>query len=284
MSPVLHRRAVLLGLAAAGGAGSVRAAGLAKVQDSGVLRVAVYRDNAPWSFRDAGRRLVGADVDLGALLARGLGAKADYYEFLADESVEDDLRNVVWRGSLLGGGVADVMLHVPTDKAFAEKIEQVWIAAPYYRETFVLSCDPTRADCSGLPGLRGASIAVELDSVPDMYLSGSIGGQFLRSVRHYMSGAEAIAALRKGEVAGAMTTRAQYEHGVMGAAGGYRTIGTLPGLFRTGWDVGLAVKADARDLGEHLAAILDAAAKSGELTEILGKYGLSRSTPYPEFN
>jgi polar amino acid transport system substrate-binding protein len=279
MNAALNRRGLLLGLTAAAGAGGAQAAGLAKVQESGILRVAVYKDNAPWSFRAPDGSLTGADVEIGAGMARALGAKVDYYEFLADESVEDDLRNVVWRGSLLGGGVADVMLHVPTDKAFAERIEQVLITAPYYRESFVLNCDPTKADCSGLPGLRGATIAVELDSVPDMYLSGSIGGQFLRSVKHYMSGAEAMAALRKGEVAGAMTTRAQSEYGLMGAAGGYRTVGALPGLFRTGWDVGLAVKADARDLGEKLSAILSEMGKSGELAQILGKYGVSRSDP-----
>ena len=80
---------------------AAKAAPLGRVKELGVLRVAVYRDNRPWSWRKDGR-LVGIDVDLAQALAKGLGVRADIAELVADESADDDLRNGVWRGGLLG--------------------------------------------------------------------------------------------------------------------------------------------------------------------------------------
>ncbi|MFD2782907.1 hypothetical protein ACFS32_19705 [Novosphingobium pokkalii] len=112
-----------------------------------MLRVAIYQDNAPWSWEEGGQ-IKGIDADLGRALAAALGVKADLAIFPAGESVEDDLRNAVWRGGLLGFQAADVMLHVPFDPALLRS------------RTRSRSLHPMRASASGWPAPRaGASNA-----------------------------------------------------------------------------------------------------------------------------
>lgn len=101
----MDRRAFLSSAAAAAlavyvsGGQAAKAAPLGKVRELGVLRVAVYKDNRPWSWRKDGK-LTGIDVDLAQALAKGLGVRADIAELVADESADDDLRNGVWKGGL----------------------------------------------------------------------------------------------------------------------------------------------------------------------------------------
>ena len=97
----LKRRGALraLGAAALVAAGGVRTAesGLAAVKARGALTVAVYRDMPP--FHDKGQ---GIDVDLAAALAQALGVKLSLMSFPAGEDMDDDLRNMVWKGHYLG--------------------------------------------------------------------------------------------------------------------------------------------------------------------------------------
>jgi hypothetical protein len=75
-------------------------------------------------------KVVGIDADLGAALARALGVHVDLAELMPGDDVEADLRNGVWKGGLLGFQPADVMLHVPFDRGFAARVDQVAIVAP----------------------------------------------------------------------------------------------------------------------------------------------------------
>src|SRR5438445_4161847 len=79
-----------------------------KIKQSGVLKVAVYNDFAPFSTSDGG-----IDIDLAAALANKLGLQLSLLPFPAGDEVGDDLRNMVWKGHYLGYGPADVVLHVP---------------------------------------------------------------------------------------------------------------------------------------------------------------------------
>jgi len=82
----------------------------AKIKKSGVLKVAVYNDFAPFS---AGGN--GIDIDLADALAKKLGLAVSLLPFPAGDDLGDDLRNMVWKGHYLGYGPADVLLHVPVD-------------------------------------------------------------------------------------------------------------------------------------------------------------------------
>ena len=134
---------------------------LAKIRASGVLKVAVYKDNAPFSDGPA-NDVKGLDVSIATALARQLNLKLSLLPFDAGENMNDDLRNMVWRGHYLGYGPADVMLQVPGDKYLMARNRQVLILAPYMRQSLVLVFDTTRiADVSSPDDLKGFQLAAE---------------------------------------------------------------------------------------------------------------------------
>ena len=98
---------------------------LARIRARGSLVVGVYTDMPP--FHVAGR---GIDVDVARALAAQLGVGLSLLPFPAGETMDDDLRNMVWRGHYLGYGPADVLLHVPVDAALAAANPKVRIVAP----------------------------------------------------------------------------------------------------------------------------------------------------------
>ena len=120
----------LLLLAAAPVGAQVNHASYDDIVERGWLEIAVYEDFPPFSYRD-GAELKGVDVEPGRLIAEGLGVRAVFREQAADETVDDDLRNTIWKGHYLGGGVADLMMHVPYDREFALRNGQVVSAANY---------------------------------------------------------------------------------------------------------------------------------------------------------
>jgi len=278
---MIDRRQLLVGMGAAAVCASIpdtaAAAPLAKVKQFGVLRVSAYLDNRPWSWMQDGR-LVGIDVEIAEALAKGLGVRADLAGFTADESVDDDLRNTVWRGGLLGFVPADVMMHVPFDRAFAARNDQVAIVCPYYREGFALACDRDAADCEAAPvQFKGKRLAAELDSIPDFYFLGSFGGQLARDVVHYPSGFDAVTAVAERKADVVLASRAQIESvlGTGAAPHVARRKGPIPLLTSPGWDIGMAVRENSRSLGDAIETLMAAMAASGELAAIFARQGVT---------
>src|SRR5476651_747120 len=115
-------------LAPLAGAEAGEKSALAGIQQRGILTVALYKDFAP--FSDNGR---GIDVDLAEALAAKLGVKMSPLWFAAGEKMDDDLRKMVWKGTPIGYGPADLMMHFPVDREYMVRIEQVKIFAPYHR-------------------------------------------------------------------------------------------------------------------------------------------------------
>jgi ABC-type amino acid transport substrate-binding protein len=91
-----------------------RAGDLEAFRQRGRLRIAVYNDFLP--FSKAGK---GIDVELARAIAGKLGLAAEVVGFNADEDMNDDLRNMVWKGHYLGTQPADLMMHVPVDTHLA---------------------------------------------------------------------------------------------------------------------------------------------------------------------
>lgn len=273
----LHGAAVAALTASAFGTPAALAAPLGKVKELGVLRVAVYKDNRPWSWRKDGK-LVGIDVDLANAIAKKLGVRADIAELMADESADDDLRNGVWKGGLLGFQPADLMLHVPFDRIFAARNDQVAIIAPYYRESFQFAAAKGALDVNAPPNqYRGKKLAVELDSIPDFYLIGSFGGILAKDVVHFPMGTDAVTAVTEGKADGVLASRAQIEAVIHDtkATNIVRRTGPLPAFTSAGWDIGMAVKENSRNLGDAVEAILDGLTKSGELKAIFNSHGVA---------
>ncbi|WP_404326365.1 substrate-binding periplasmic protein [Aerophototrophica crusticola] len=171
------------------------------------------------------------------------------------------------------------MLHVPVDKEFALRNPNAVIFGPYHRERFALACDPEKVDCTGpVTELAGTRIGVEIDSVPDFYLTGSFGGRLRGDVNHFPTGEKAVEALRKGEVASVMASHTQIEHGLGDAARKFKLVGgPFPGLFRPSWDIGMAVKEDSRDLAYKLEDVVNALSRDGKLAEVFSKYGMTHT-------
>lgn len=274
------RRSFLTGLMGAAAAlalpAPLMAAPLDKVRELGVLRVGLYAGNRPWSWEREGKP-AGIDVDLAKALAEHLGVRADIALFLADEELSDDLRNVVWRGGLLGFQPCDVMLHVPFDRQLMAREDKIVFLAPYYRESFGAACAPGISDCEVPPvRFRGKRLAAELDSIPDFYLLGSFGGILAKDVTHAPTGYEAVAALAEDKADFAVASRAQVEAAMADNpdAGIRRRKGPLPAMLSPGWDIGIAVRENSRSLGFALEEEISAMAADGRMKTIFARHGV----------
>ena len=266
------RRAALraLGAAALVASGGVRAAesGLAAVKARGTLTVAVYRDMPP--FHDKGQ---GIDVDLAAALADALGVKLSLLPFPAGEDMNDDLRNMVWKGHYLGYGPADVMLHVPVEGPLMDANPQVRIFAPYWRDRVMIARDVAQLPhLETLAQINGKSVAVPGQTLAGWLLIGADGGAYKQQLTTtWKDGVEAAQALQRGEVAAAAGLESELEC-VLGGDARY-VITPLPTISnsRNGWAVGLAVKKDAADLAAALQAAVDAMVGDKRIAQIFAK-------------
>jgi ABC-type amino acid transport substrate-binding protein len=269
------RRTILAGACALGLTALARASELPQLRSRGRIRIAVYRDFPP--FSDGGQ---GIDVRLGQALAQALQLPADVMPFGAGEKVEDDLRNMVWRGTLLGYGPADVMLHAPVDPAFARRNPQVKIFAPYFREKLRLVRDVARIpQADSLSALQGQPLGAEDGTLASMVLLTAEGGRLRGDVRHYPSTGQALADLKAGRLAAVMGLRSELEAGMAGIDGFEMSDPAAPGVPMGGWPLGLAVKADDEALAAALQAAVDDLIGRGEMERIFRDYKVSWARP-----
>jgi ABC-type amino acid transport substrate-binding protein len=260
-----------LGLAA----GSAAAYDLADIRSRGLMRVAVYKEFPP--FYDEGK---GISVDLASALAAKLGVRLSLMPFDADESADDDLRNMVWKGHYLGYGPADAMLHVPVDRAFMERNDKVRIFAPYFREKIQLVRDVRRLpQLDSLAALASETIGVEGSTLAHTVLLGVDGGRLRGNVRQFKSTGEALAELRAGRLAAVMGLRSELQAGVKDVPGFEITDPAVPGLPPAGWILGLAVKSENEDLARALQQAMNELAAEGEVGRIFERYGVPRLAP-----
>ena len=267
------RRALLRGLGALGAAalplGAFAAGdGLAGVKARGALTVAVYNEMPP--FNDRGR---GIDVDLAAALAESLGVKLSLMPFTAGEEMDDDLRNMVWKGHYLGYGPADVMLHVPVDAPLMDASPQVRIFAPYWHDRVMIARNVEQLPhLETLAQLNGKRVAVSGDTLAGVLMIGADGGAYRGQLTTtWKNGVEAAAALQRGEFPAAAGLESELQSVL--AADPRFVITPLPTLHnsRSGWAVGMAVKKDAADLAAALQAGVDDLARTDRLKQIFAK-------------
>ncbi|PCI69467.1 MAG: ABC transporter substrate-binding protein [Piscirickettsiaceae bacterium] len=264
---------ILLGLI------SQQAFSFSDVQEQGYLRVAVYKNYAPFSFRENGQ-LKGIEVDLGKLLAKKLGVDPLIWAIGADENMEDDLRNTIWKGHYLGGGTADVMLHAPINDAFSKANDRVIFNNPYFKEEVVAVRHNSKASTPLLKLFADRAIGVELDTLPDFYLVGAMGGRFRDNVVHFATVELAVKAMQAGEVSSVVAPRSQIEFALASSASEYWFSSvSMPASYQSSWVVGMAVKAGRQDLVDQLSIALDELKASGELSALYKKYNTSYIEP-----
>lgn len=240
---------------------------LERVRKRGSLSVGLYNEMPP--FHVAGQ---GIDVEIGRALAKALGVNFAPLSFNADENMNDDLRNLVWRGHYLGFGPADVLLHVPVDRPLMLNNPRVEIFAPYWRERIVIARDVQKVPAmESLQAFAGQRIAVPGQSLAGWLLIGADGGAYREQLStRWKDGTEAARALLAGEVVAAAGMASELESTLAGQT--RYAIEPLPlPRMREGWAVGMAVKKEAMDLAQALQGAINQLATSGALKEMFGK-------------
>lgn len=254
-----------------------QADGLAAVRERGRLRIAVYNDFPPYSM--AGGK--GIDADLGRAIAARLGLAPEVVGYNADEDMNDDLRNMVWKGHYLGTPPADVMLHVPVDEHLAKANDKVRIFGAYHRETLALARNPQR-----VPALSGSAavaleiftrekVGVETATLADSFLLGVMNGRLRDNVVHFKTVADAANGLADGRVAAVLAPRAELEAALRGKEGFVLERPQLAELKIEGWPLGMAVKVEDAELAEAIAKALAELKEDGTLAGIFRKHGIS---------
>ena len=170
------------------------------VRQAGTLRVAVYSNYKPYSWVEDGKNL-GIDVEIAQALAKSLGVKLDLFELRADDNLDDDLRNGVWRGTVFGAAPGDVMMHVPYDKRIEAKNDRVVVAAPYHIDGLALAVDPAKAaEALDLSLFLHDKVAVDVGTLADMILVSVFDQKVIPNVVHQRSAEKAANAFESGEV------------------------------------------------------------------------------------
>ena len=248
---------------------------LQKIQQRGVLTVALYKDFAP--FSDNGK---GIDVELAEALAGKLGVKMTPLWFTAADDVAGDLRKMVWKGTPIGYGPADLMMHVPVDPQYMAKVDQVKIFGAYHRERFAIG-----RQLEALPSLENLepfeklSLGVEGESMGALVMLSADGGRYREKLKIFKSTEDAIAALKSGAVAAVLGQQGELENGV--GADSRFAIDLPPNqlLKMQQWRIGLAVKAENVELTNALETAMSELMADGTVTRIVQGYGLKHRLP-----
>ncbi len=269
---MIGRRHVLGAAALAALPGLLSATPLAKVKSRGSLVVGLYKDMPPF-HADGG----GIDVELGRALAETLGVAFSPLPFPADENMNDDLRNMVWKGHYLGYGPADVLLHVPVDRPLMDANPQVSVFAPYWRERVAVARHLEQVPkLEALADLAGKPVAVPGQSLAGWLLIGAESGALRNTLRtQSKDGVEAARALQRGEVPVAAGLLSELQAVLRGDARFAIEPLPSPRAPRDGWAVGMAVKKDATELAQALQAAVNQLAASGRLAEIFARANLA---------
>jgi ABC-type amino acid transport substrate-binding protein len=196
----------------------------------------------------------------------------------AGESVSDDLRNHVWKGHYLGGGVADVMLHVGYDPVFANREKNVVLLAPYFHESVVLAYKRSRITHLESPlALTGHKIAVEGDTISDHIMSSAYGGRLRTDAVREASLEDAVRAFKADEVDGVMGPQGELQG--LCAEQGVTDVEFRPqeqvGQLRTAWDVGMAIKdGGGANLGDAIGKTIAGLKADGSLAQMFAVHGV----------
>ncbi len=257
--------------------------------ESKEITVAVYRDYAPFSYQEDGKEK-GIDIEVAKHIAKELGVELHIRWVTADEDVEGDLRNNIWKGHYLKRTIADLMLRIPYDQAYSnlrddigEPVhEQVHMFAPYHTESWKIIFNKTKIeDVSTMAVFQYHDIGVEVDSIPQFYLLSVFNGRMSSKTKQFPSLPLAISAMQAQKVDAVMGLRSQISHyqqqldpeTYVLANNGFPMIG------KQQWDIGMAIKSDYRQLGYAIGDIVQAMVIHGTMKSIFTQYNAIYQMP-----
>ncbi|MDJ0858380.1 MAG: transporter substrate-binding domain-containing protein [Dinoroseobacter sp.] len=248
------------------------------IQERGFIEFAAYEDFPPWSWQEGGKP-TGIDIEIGRMIADELGVEAKFKLVAAGENLDADLRNWLWKGPIVGGRVANVLLHVPYDSEFACRIEQVVFTGQYHVESIGIAYrEDAYPEDKPVPAyFRFDTVGVENDSIADFYLTAFPGGQLSQNMTRYPTMEAAMAGLADGETKAAMGPLAQLEHGVTDGIGVHAP--PLPGFGVGSWTIGVGVHFAYRPLAYAVDDAIYAGLQDGRIAAIFEGFGVSFSPP-----
>jgi len=263
--------------------------------DSNEIIIAVYSDFQPFSYKENDKEK-GIDIDLAKAIAKKFGVKLRLRWVTADENVDDDLRNNLWKGHYLKRTVADLMLHVPYNREYSllrddigELVHQhVHMFSPYYTEYWKIVYNQKKIDSvNTIAVFQYHDIGVEVDSIPQFYLTSAFRGRMREHAKQFLSINYAIEAMTTGEVDAVMGLSSQISYfqskipvnDTMSEKQYVLAENAFPMMGQQQWDIGIAVKSDYRQLSYAVADIIDAMVTQGEIEKIFTKYHVLYKEP-----
>ena len=262
---------------------------LEEIEESGDIIISVYDNFPPYSYKEDGVAK-GIDIDIAKEISKKLGVKPVWYWTGADENLEDDLRNLVWKGNLIHKTKVDVMFRVPydydfirtTDKSTGElNNELVVIKSPYHSESWVVATNKkTIPEVNNIAIFKFYKIGVEIDTLPDAHFGSSFRGALRSSVKHYKSIFEAIQDLKDGKIDAVAGLKSQLEFGLdyLNNKDKYYISEKLR-YVNSEWDLGVAVRTDFRALSYRIDGYMNDLHQDGTIKKIFDKYNIEYFRP-----
>lgn len=256
---------------------------------SNKISIAVYENFPPFSYLENGKEK-GIDVELAQHIAKQLGVKLDLRWTGADEDVEGDLRNNLWKGHKIDRTLADLMLRIPYDKDYTLLLddvglpvhEHVHMFAPYHTETWKIIFNSKKIESvSTMATFMYHNIGVEVDSIPQFYMMSAFKGRMREKTQHFPSISLAISAMQENSVDAVMGLRSQISHfqDKLNATDYKLATNAFPMMGQQQWDLGMAIKKDYRQLGYAVADIVESAVTTGLMKKLFSKYGAIYQAP-----
>lgn len=268
---------------------SLQGRSMEDIEKSGKIVIAVYENFPPYSFVENGTPK-GIDVELGKLIGDSLGVEIEWYFTGSDESLSDDLRNTIWKGNLIHKNKADVMFRIPydydylrlTDKSTGElETEMVTIKGPYQSEKWVIATHKKIIPkIETLAIFAYHSIGVELDTLPDDFISSFARGLIRKNVKHYFKYEDALKDFKAGKIdaIAGLSTQLKYLLDIKNNQDKYYISDSIPQV-TAHWDLATAVDSRYRPLSYHIDSVIDDAYRSKTIEKIFQSYGVEYLPP-----
>ena len=259
------------------------------IKNSGEIFIAVYENFPPYSYVEDGVAK-GIDIDLGTKVAKSLNVKPIWNFTGFDETLSGDLRNNIWRGNIVHKNKADLMFRIPydydylriTNKSTGElETEMVSIKGPYQSEKWIIATNKkVIPEINTLGVFAYHTIGVEVDTLPDLHLSGFGRGLITKNVKHYTKMSEIIEDFKNGKLDAVAGLKSQLEFllDYKNNKDKYYLTSDIPQM-KSQWDLATATASTYKDLSYHLDGLLDEALKSGEIKKIFESYGIEYIPP-----
>jgi len=283
-----------------------------EVIESGYVLIGIYRDFPPYSYLDSKGQPAGIDVDLGKKIALRLGVNPRWYWITADENMDDDLRNAVWKGHFLTKKIADFMMRVPFERELERRNQMIALFAPYQAEMFLMAYDIRKIpEFQNYAIFQYENIALQLDTLPDFMMTGMYNGRLAKKIIRFLSQSEANKNLINGESAATIGLSGPLLNELSGNQNIRFLIPPMQEITRpqkvlncpdikkdwtskvqievqckweyaqarTEWDIGIAVMVDFRQLGYAVEIEIEQLIKDGVIGGIFSNHGVNYRLP-----